>query len=327
MVAPSVGTALINVLHLVKGPCRFLFKNELLQPSGSFKLRGMARVVAQMVEKHGSAIHVYTSSGGNAGLAAAYASRHHGVPCTVVVPEKALPDAVAKLGSFGAEVIKHGAHWGEADAEVRRLMQNAPAEVTAAYCHPFDDPVLWDGHGDIIDETVQQLAEMSIEKERLRGVVCSAGGGGLYNGIVEGLKRQGLTHTKVLALETGGAASFQAAIDAGKVVTLPAVQTVALLLGAPYVAEQTLANYKLHPSAVAVISDKDAVAGAIDYLDVFGGVVEPACGATVAAGMRRVDLLNEFGPLETNDVIVFVICGGSGVTREGLESLRKQFGL
>lgn len=329
MVAPSVSTTMVDVSHIIPGPCRFLYKNELEQPSGSFKLRGMSKLVDSAVKQAKAegkeGIHIYTSSGGNAGLAAAYASRFHHVQCTVVLPVLTKQAALDKLKEYGASITIHGAHWGEADAHLREvIIPAAPESVSAIYCHPFDNEVLWDGHGDIVDEFEDQLAELKIDASKVKGVVCSTGGGGLYNGIVAGLQRtKSLKDVPVLVLETLQTPAFHESVKEGKVVTLPKVETLSTSLGAPYIAEKSLANYHLHPTKLGIMDDLEAVKATVQYFDIFGKYVEPACGATLAVSLDRKDLLAPLGPLEKDDVVVFIVCGGSTVNATTLQQYRE----
>lgn len=330
MVAPSIRTSLLDVSGQVPGPCRFLFKQEIEQPSGSFKLRGMSKLVDSSIEKarqNGKRnVHVLTSSGGNAGIAAATASKYHNVPCTVVLPETAKQVSLDILTSLGASIVIHGAHWGEADMYLRDVvMKQFPQDTMAIYCHPFDNEVLWGGHADIIDDLPLQLKKMNITPEKVKGVVCSCGGGGLYVGLVTGLLRNAeLAHVPVLVVETDQTAAFSESVEAGHIVTLPKVETLANSLGAPYICEKAWEFYQKHPTFVETMDDWDAVQGCLDYYDEFGDAIEPACGATVATAMGRKDLLRVFGDLASDDVIVFIVCGGSGALKETLEAWRRE---
>ena len=180
-------------------------KLDALQPPGSFKLRGIGH--ACEVHHARGARRFVSSSGGNAGLAVAYAGRQLGVPVTVVVPETSTGTARALLAREQAEVIVHGASWQDAN-------ELALSRVGAgdAFIHPFDDPLLWHGHASMIDEVV--AAGLTFD-----AVVVSVGGGGLMCGVAEGLRRHGLDHVPIVAVETTVAASLRAALDAGELVT------------------------------------------------------------------------------------------------------------
>lgn len=327
MNTPAVATTLVEVTEKlpIQPPARIFFKNEYQQPSGSFKLRGIGNLVGHSItearELGKMEVEVFSSSGGNAGLAAAYASRHYGVPCTVVLPTTSKPEVIEKLKELGARVEVHGAHWGEADSYLKNhLIKATPSSTYPVYCHPFDDPIVWQGHATMIDEIVEQLDQ---DKSRIKGVVCSVGGGGLYNGIVEGLKRHDL-HFPVLALETKQAPTFHKSVEADKIVHLDNITTLATSLASPYLSEKSLQNFKTHPTSLLLLDDKDALQGTLDLYDNFGILVEPACGLTASLAFSCQDqLTNQFGDLSRDQIIVFIICGGSATNLDTLEEYRR----
>lgn len=329
MVFPSIETTLKDVSSEIPGPCRFLFKCEYEQPSGSFKLRGMSLLIAQAIEaaeKEGKEhVEVYSSSGGNAGMAAALAASKHSKKCTVVLPKTTKQTSIDKLKDFGATVVVQGSHWGEADRYLRESIidQLDQSKVYPVYCPPFDHPTLWKGHADLVDEIAEQLPSMNISPSKVKGIVLSVGGGGLYNGVVEGLARNSpLEHVPILAVETHQTPTFNEALKAGKVVVLDKIETLVSCLASPYISQKSLENYKNHPTTACMVDDLEALAGAVDFYDAFRDLVEPACGATICAATRRQDLLAAMGELQKDDVIVFVACGGAGVSLESLQEYR-----
>lgn len=331
MVLPSVKTDLIDVSGTLNSPCRFLYKKENQQPSGSFKLRGMCKLISEAIESassSGKTVHVFSSSGGNAGLAAAYASKSYGVPCTVALPRTSKQAALDKLKDLGANVAVYGAHWGEADTYLKQeIMTSVPLLVEPIYCHPFDHVTLWEGHGEMVDELSVQLKEMNISTEKIKGIVCSCGGGGLYNGIITGLSRnEELQKVPVLVIETKQTPTFKSSVEAGEVVTLLKIDTLSTSLAAPFIAQRTLDNYYAHKTTVELIDDLEAVKATVDFYDKFNEIIEPACGATAAVSMERKDLLGVFGELGADDVIIFIICGGSTVSPETLQGYREILG-
>jgi L-serine/L-threonine ammonia-lyase len=100
-------------------------KMEALQPPGSFKLRGMG-LACQTYRQRGAQRFI-SSSGGNAGIAAAYCGRQLGVPVTVVVPQTTSERAKALILQQGAELIVHGASWQEANALAQSMLSGADA--------------------------------------------------------------------------------------------------------------------------------------------------------------------------------------------------------
>ncbi|KAI5949232.1 CHA1 [Candida theae] len=324
MKLPSIKTSFVEVTSkLDNPPCRIFFKNELEQPSGSFKLRGIGYLVATKVQEARELgkqkIVVFSSSGGNAGLAAAYAARFYEAECTVVLPKATKPGVVDKLSALGARTVLHGAHWGEADAHLREVViKSVRDDEYPVYCHPFDDRVIWEGHAEIINEIVKEQQLPNFEK--VKGIVCSVGGGGLYNGVVEAVRPYSVP---VLAMETAQAPTFHEAVKANKVVHLETVNTIASSLGSPYLSCRSFENYKSHPTHLGLIDDLDAVQGAIDLFDKFDYMVEPACGASVATVFRKRDLLKKFGDLKPDDIVIIIVCGGAGINEDIIESYRE----
>ncbi|KAF3989886.1 hypothetical protein FT663_02456 [Candidozyma haemuli var. vulneris] len=320
--APAVQTSLVEVTDLLstsgKLPCRVFFKNEIEQPSGSFKLRGIGHLIHQSIRKAKKAdsqkpIHVFASSGGNAGLAAAYSAKFYNVKCTVVVPTIAMKQVVEKLRSYGATVLLHGNSISDADKFARSLMAEAENDFSCIYCHPFDNPLIWKGHSLLVDEMFQnQLSREDAKK--VRGVVCSVGGGGLFNGIKQGLMRNGSKADCVL-VETAQAPTLSSAVKAGSVVTLNCVRSLATSLACSYVSGPTLDLFNdqsTNKNHITAIDDLEAVKGCIAYQRDFGKMVEPACGAAVSVVYNQLKYLKEsVGNLTKDDIVIVVVCGGS----------------
>jgi L-serine/L-threonine ammonia-lyase len=233
-----------------------------------------------------------SSSGGNAGLAVAYAGRSLGVPVIVVVPETTTERAKELLLLEGAEVIVHGSSWQEANEFAQTLIKS-----TDAFIHPFDDPLLWTGHATLIDE----VAEAGQKPD---AVVLSVGGGGLLCGVIEGLHRNGWHDVSVIAVETEGAASFRAATLAGKPVEIEKISSVATSLGAKRVCDQAVKYLGSHAIKSLVVSDQDALDACERFLFDHRVLVEPACGAALAVAY-------EGTALSQYRNVLMVVCGGA----------------
>ncbi|MDU9403435.1 pyridoxal-phosphate dependent enzyme [Pseudomonas sp. zfem004] len=274
-------------------------KLEALQPCGSFKLRGVGH--ACEIHQARGAQHFVSSSGGNAGLAVAYAGRKLGVPVTVVVPETTTERAKELLLLEDAKVVVHGSSWQEANAHAQTLL--GPDD---AFIHPFDDPLLWTGHASMIDE----VAATGFKPD---AVVLSVGGGGLLSGVVEGLQRNGWHDVPVLAVETEGAASLHAAMAAGHTVELPGIQSVATSLGAKRVAEQALACSRTHSVHSHLVSDREALQACERLLHDHRVLVEPACGAALAL-LQRPEVFQAYGN------VLVIVCGGATATLEQIRA-------
>jgi len=274
-------------------------KMEALQPCGSFKIRGLGRVCAARVA--GGARRLLCSSGGNAGLAVAYAGRRLGVPVTVVVPRSTTAWARERIAAEGAAVVEHGAAWAEAHAYALENMSEG-----TAYVHPFDDPEIWEGHAPMIDEAAVQLA--SYTGEPPGAVVVAVGGGGLLCGVLLGMQRVGWGAVPVLAVETTGAASLAAAMAADALVSLAKIDTVATTLGAARVAAEALTWTRRRPVQAWQVSDAAAVLACERFLDDHRVLVEPACGAGLSA------IYDAAAPLRGLGSALVIVCGGAGVS-------------
>lgn len=274
-------------------------KMEAMQPSGSFKIRGVGLACQEHARR--GATRFISSSGGNAGLAVAYAGRRLRIPVTVVVPQTTSAHAQALICQEDAEVIVHGVSWQEANA----LAQTLIAERDA-FIHPFDDPLLWHGHASMIDE----VAKLGLKPD---AVVLSVGGGGLLCGVVEGLRRNGFETVPIVAVETVGTDSFAQSLNAGQRVELARIDSVATSLGARQVCEQALQCLTRHPIKSAVVSDEASIYACKRFLRDHRVLVEPACGASLALLCERAPVLESFSTL------LVIVCGGSTATIEQLQ--------
>jgi L-serine/L-threonine ammonia-lyase len=273
-------------------------KLEALQPPGSFKIRGIGNACQEYARR--GANRFISSSGGNAGIAVAYAGRHLSIPVVVVVPETTTERAIKLIRQEGAEVIVHGASWQEANALALSMVK-----TTDAFLHPFDDPLLWAGHATMIDEVVPS----GVKPE---AVVLSVGGGGLLCGVIEGLHRNNWQNVPVIAVETEGADSFAQSVMAGYRVELPAIKSLATSLGARQVCEQAFNWTKQHPITSLVVSDKAAVSACERFIVDHRIVVEPACGAALATVYEHI---KEIEPFKS---VLIIVCGGATTSVEQL---------
>jgi threonine dehydratase len=178
------------------------FKLEFLQHAGSFKTRGMLNQILAAAERGLPAAGIIAASGGNAGLAAAYAARELGVPAEVYVPVTAPPVKVAKLAKLGARVVQVGTEYAEAYAAA--VVQ---ADVTGAlFCHAYDDPDMVAGNGTLGLELLEQIPD------GFDTVLVAVGGGGLIAGVAAALRDR----ARVVAVEPVTSAALHAAMRGGR---------------------------------------------------------------------------------------------------------------
>jgi len=270
-------------------------KMEAFQPVGSFKARGMG--AACRAAHAAGARQLVCASGGNAGYAVAYAGRVLGIPTTIVVPTSTSAFMRDRIRSEHATVLVHGDSWDDAHAHAVKL---ARAEG-AASIHPFDDPEVWRGHAPLVHE-------IAAEGVVPGAIVVSVGGGGLLIGLLQGMHEVGWTDVPVLAVETIGAASFAASVQAGHLVTLDRIGSIATTLGARTVAAEALAWTRRHPITPYTVTDRAAVNACRRFADDHRVLVEPACGASLAT------VYDVAAPLAGRSPVVVIVCGGAGAS-------------
>jgi len=273
-------------------------KCDNMQPTGSFKIRGIGLACKEYMAR--GAKQFITSSGGNAGIAVAYAGRCLSVPVKVVVPETTTAQARALIQQEAAELIVTGDSWQEAN-EVALAMRS----VEDAFIHPFDDPLLWRGHATVIDE----VKAAGIVPD---AVVLSVGGGGLLCGVIEGLQRNDWSDIPVFAVETHGADSLAQSLQAQQRISLPEISSIATSLGAKQVSEQAFELSQQHNVQSLLVSDQAAVQACQRLLSDQRILVEPACGASLAV------LYDQAPQLSDCRSVLVIVCGGATMTIQQL---------
>ncbi|XP_067911235.1 serine dehydratase-like isoform X2 [Heterodontus francisci] len=260
--------------------------------------------------------HFVCSSGGNAGLAAAFAAQKLQIPATILVPSSTPVFIIQKLKEHGAFVEVVGKVWDDANEQALKLSENDGW----VYVSPFDHPLLWEGHASVVKELWESL------QRKPGAIILSVGGGGLLCGVIEGLKEVGWFDVPIIAMETKGAESLNAAVKAGKLITLPDITSVAKTLGAKRVCEKALQNAQEHNVLSEVISDHKAVQAVERFLDDERFLVEPACGASLAAIYSGIiQRLQKEGRLDQDlQSVVVIVCGGSSITMAQLKEYKMQ---
>ncbi|WP_249998199.1 threonine/serine dehydratase [Actinoplanes sp. M2I2] len=243
------------------------FKLEHAQHAGSFKTRGMLNRI--LAAPSIPAAGLVAASGGNAGLAAAYAARELGIPAEVFVPATAPAVKVAKLGKLGARVVQVGNEYAEAYAAAVVSAQSSGA----LFCHAYDDPFMVAGNGTLGLELLDQLPS------GFDTVLVAVGGGGLIAGVLAALPPA----VRVIAVEPVTAAALHSALAAGEPVDVPVSGVAADSLGAR---RAGLIAYEMAASAgtPSVLVDDQAIVDARRRLwDDYRQVVEHGTAAAYAA--------------------------------------------
>ena len=276
------------------------FKLESLQPSGSFKLRGIGYLCQQACLQ--GATSFVASSGGNAGIAVAYSGMKLNRPTTVFIPNTSNPIYIKAIKSFGANVIIAGNNAGEAQLAATDF---ATAHG-AIYIHPFDHPDIWKGHSTMIDEVVLQNPSLP------DAVIVSVGGGGLACGVLEGMHRHGLRDIPFIAVETIGADVFSQSVTAKHPVILSSITSKATSLGSTYVANKLLQWTTEHVIKNIVVSDMDAEQGSLAFAKDQRLLVELASGAALSLVYDNHPIIHDY------DSILVIVCGGVNISHFNL---------
>jgi len=285
---------------------KIYFKMDCHQPTGSFKIRGVGKRCQEAAAEGYE--HFVIASGGNAGLATAYAGWKMGIKTTVVVPETTKAFMRAKISALGATVKVFGAAWNDANVFAKSLVK----KENAIYIPPFDHPTIWAGNASVIDECDTQMAAPD-------AVLVAVGGGGYFCGVMEGVLRNNWTNTAVITAETDGAASMKKALEAQQLITLDKIDSIASSLGAKRVARRAF-EYAVDQEVTAYsVSDGQALDACRLFLNETGSLVEPACGAALSAVYHNLDVIQEL------DSILVLVCGGSGLSLEQFNRYLKQY--
>jgi threonine dehydratase len=263
-------------------------KLELVQHTGSFKPRGMFnRVLASEVPASGLVI----ASGGNAGLAAAYVAQQLGHRIEVFVPETAPEVKVARLRSYGAQVVLVGSVYADALAASERRR----AETGGLLVHAYDQPEVAAGQGTLARELSEQVPNAS-------AVLVAVGGGGLVAGIAAWYAGG----VRVVGVETEGCPTLSSAVAAGSPVDVATTGVAADSLGARRLGdvcwEQVTAG---HIGDALVVSDEATLAARRWLWQQLRLVVEPGTATAMAA------LLSGAHEPADDETVVVVLCGAN----------------
>jgi threonine dehydratase len=266
-------------------------KLELFQHTGSFKLRGALNCVAALDD---AALRrgIVACSAGNHAMAVAYAARAAGTHAKLAMPRHASPARVAACRADGAEVLlTDSIH--EAFALAQRLVN----EEGRTMVHPFDGPLTAQGTATVGLELMEQVSALD-------AVVVPVGGGGLCGGVAAAVKQMA-PHCRVYGVEPLGADAMYRSFQAGRTVTLDAVDTVADSLGAPYALPYSFGLCRRFVDEIVRVSDDDLCAAMMHLYRDMKLVAEPAAAAATAA------LLGPLRDRLDGKRVALIVCGSN----------------
>jgi threonine dehydratase len=268
-------------------PGRLVLKLELLQHTGSFKPRGaFNRMLTADIDETG----VLAASGGNFGLAVAYAANRLGHPAEIFVPSTSTPMKVQRIRSYGATVHVIDGYYPEAFA----ACEERAYDTGAAFLHPYDQPAVVAGQGTL-------ALELGDQEPLLDTVIAAVGGGGLIGGIASWFA----SDVRVIGVETERCPTITAALAANEPVDVEVGGIAADSLGAGRAGMIGLAIVRRHVERVVLVSD-DAVARARRLLwEECRVPAEPGAAAPLAAVVS-----GAYTP-QPDERIALVISGGN----------------
>ena len=278
-----------------KAGCHVHIKIESVQPIRAFKVRGALTKLMRLHPEKGSA-GVITASAGNHGQGVAYAAAVFGIPATVYVPETANQLKVEAIKRLGATVVPAGRNYNDAYLEAMRQQEQSGA----TFVHAFNDPDVIAGQGSIAVELLNDLEEFDT-------VLVPIGGGGLIGGIAMYIKEK-RPGVRVIGVEPSGADGMRRSLEAGRVVTLDRVNTIADGLAASAPGQLTLELAKRYVDEVVLVEEAEMLRAIRLMFEWEHLLAEPA-GAAALAG-----LLYHYSPAPNDRVVV--ILSGANITDE-----------
>ena len=275
------------------GGARVTFALEYLQHTGSFKARGAANLAAAH-QRAGTLPEagVVIASGGNAGLACAWAARATGTRATVFIPQTAPAIKVAKLRGYGADVRRVGTEYAEAYAASRAFA----AESGAFLSHAYDNPLIAAGAGTLATEILAGAPGP------VHGIVVAVGGGGLFAGVAAALTGTGI---RTVAVEPENCRALNAALAADGPVDVPVESVAADALGARRVSQTAYELARGEHVRSVLVTDAAIVEARRSMWEEYRIAVEHG-GATAWAAVRS----GAYKPRDGEHVVV-VLCGAN----------------
>lgn len=281
----AVCTALIS-FPVPHSTAEIFLKNEGLQPTGSFKIRGAYNKIAQLsAEERTRGVIAYSS--GNHAQGVAYAARALGVKAVVVMPSNASERKRQAAAALGAELVTVG----PSSLERKQKAEELAAQSGYVIVPPYDDPQIIAGQGTCGLEIIDQLPDVDL-------VLVPVSGGGLLSGVAAAVKHSN-PEARVIGVEPELAADAQESFRAGKLVTWPADMTTRTIcdgLRTQSLGELNFLHIRAFVDDILTVTD-DEVREAMRALASAGITAEPSGAVTTAAALFHQTELLPYGKL------------------------------
>lgn len=271
---------------------------EHMQHTGSFKPRGALNFLEYHRQTGGLPdAGVTIASGGNAGLAYAWAARQRGVTATVFIPKTTPTVKVTKLRSLGADVHLVGGEYAEAQAACAEFASGSGALAS----HAYDHPLVAAGAGTLLDEIHERIPDLDT-------VVVAVGGGGLVAGIATAAHSHGI---RTVAVEPENCRALNAAVEAGRVVDVTVKSIAADSLGARRVSRTALRAAQHRYLQSVLVTDGSITEARQALWDSHKVAVEYGSAASMAALVAPLNTVHRPYQPSTNEKICLVLCGAN----------------
>ena len=260
---------------------RVYLKPENMQVTGAYKIRGAYYKISTLTKEQRER-GLITASAGNHAQGVAYAAQMAGVPASIVMPATTPLVKVNNTKDYGAEVILHGEVFDDAAELAAQLAE----ERGLTYIHPFNDLDVAVGQGTIAYEIFQDLPDVDL-------ILAPIGGGGLCAG-VSTLAKLLNPNVKVIGVEPEGAACMKASLEAGRVVTLPAANTIADGTAVKRPGDVVFPYVRDNTDGLLTIPDTELVEAFLDVMERHKMVVENS-GLLSVAALKHLDCRDKIG--------------------------------
>lgn len=264
-------------------------KPENMQRTGAYKVRGAYYKISTLTDEE-RAQGLITASAGNHAQGVAYAAKKYGVPATIVMPTTTPLIKVERTKEQGAKVVLSGDVYDEAYEEALRIAD----EEGLTFIHPFNDPILAAGQGSIAMEIVQELPLVDI-------ILVPIGGGGLATG-VSTLAKMLNPRIQVIGVEPAGAACMKASLEAGHVVKLPSVNTIADGTAVLEPGDKIFPYIQENIDDIITVEDSELIVAFLDMVENHKMIVENS-GLLSVAALKHLDVKDK--------KIVSILSGGN----------------
>jgi threonine dehydratase len=256
----------LNSPGAVGGPWPVVtLKLEQLQCAGSFKARG---AFTNLLLREVPAAGVVAASGGNHGVAVAYAARRRGVPAKIFVPTVSAPAKIERIRSLGADLVVTGERYADALAAAQAWEQSSGAMSV----HAYDQRETLLGQGTLALELAGQAGDLDT-------VLVPVGGGGLIGGIASYFAGA----VRVIGVEPDGAPTLTRARAEGRPADAPAGSVAADALAPRRVGELVFPITQSFVEDVVLVDDASILAAQRALWQALRIAAEPAACVGIAA--------------------------------------------